>query len=451
MTAPPPPVPGSSAWPDAPPGSAPGSASGSPSGSARTGKRWYAVAVGILLIMLLGYADRVNVSVAAPQLMKAFHLSASAYGVVSSSFGWLYTLVLVPVGVLIDRRGARRYLPAFIVIWSIGAGLTGAAAGLGMLLVARLVLGLGESAVVPGSNIVVREWSPARERGLFTGFSNAGTLIGPGLGSIVAAALIASAGWRGSFGVMTLVGLIVAVAWWALYRPPEEARWLTKAERRHIQATRLNADTAASARGIPVARLFRTRAVWGLMLTQGCANYTSYLFLTFLPLYLSGERHISGMGTGWISGVTYGGAAIGTLAISILSDRFLKPARLKAGGRRYAISIAMICGMVLLAAPAVTSTAALVILVAIVLALITAALSLNYTLASDLTADSSSTGRVVSFNAFGGNVFGLLAPIVTGWLIDRTGSYTVPFEVAAVLLGVGALINLFVSRGVIEA
>ncbi len=414
---------------------------------AQEGRRRYVIAFALLLLAMLSYIDRVNISVAAPAILKEFDLSKGQLGLAFSAFFWTYALLLVPFAWLADRYGTRLIIPIAIVVWSTGAAATGLAGGFVTLLLARLLLGVGESPVFPTGNLVVREWAPAKERGTFTAIFNAGSLIGPAVGAALAGYLVVSFGWRASFVILAVVGLLGAVVWLVVYRTPEGASWISKGEREAILTGR---ETEEDGRGdlfpMSIRALLRTSTIWGLMITQGCAVYTQYLFLSFLPLYLVDKRGLEIFGAGYMTGIIYGIAVLGSVAVAYVSDKVLRSAKVSHGDRRKVVVCTLGLGVVLLAVPYVNSTAAVVVLVAWTLTMITAAITLNFALAGDLTVDRSSAGRVFGLVTLGGNLFGLTAPIVTGYLVEGTNSYSVPFFVAAVLLLVGALVSWFMVR-----
>jgi ACS family glucarate transporter-like MFS transporter len=415
------------------------------------GHRRYLIAAGLGIIACLGYMDRVNFSVAGASLIKEFHLTTGEFGLATSIFSWAYVVFLIPFGILADKRGSRLALPLAIIVWSLGAGLTGASVGFGTLIVARLLLGAGEAPVFPAGNTVVREWAPAKERGVFTGTLNAGTVVGPAIGAVVAAYLVFGLGWRGSFFVEGLFGIAVGIIWYLLYHKPQDAKWLSAKERDFILANREDTLTGSrTATAMSVWSMLRTRSIWGLMLAQGAAIYTSYMFLSFLPLFLETQRHLQVLSSGWATGLTYGIAAVGSVVVARFSDRLLKRSDVLKGGRRKAVALVMLLTLPMLALPFATSVPLLIVLVSWVLIMDTAAITLNWTLASDLIADKASTARAFALVGVGGNVFGLLAPIVTGYLVGGTGNYDVPFIVAAGLLVAGAVITFTMSTRVLQ-
>jgi MFS family permease len=418
------------------------------------GRRRYIIAGGLMLLVTLGYMDRINMSTAGAQIIAQFGLTTGDYGLLTSVFNWAYLALLIPVGLMADKWGARWVLPISVIIWSIGSGFTGLSIGIGALVAARLMLGAGESTIYPVGNATIQEWAPRQERARFAGMLNAGALVGPAVGAILSAYLIASLGWRSSFVILGVFGAIVGIAWFLVYKKPEEAKWLSASEREFILRERVDpiqdAQTVKQAR-LTLPQLLAKPTMWGLLLAHGCAAFTNYLFLSFLPLYLETERHLGTLFSGWVTGGIYAFAAVGSIAVAYFSDRIIPPSKLKSGGRRKLVVIVLLLGLPLLALPWVTNVPALVILISYVLVMITSAMTLNYALAGDLIQGNSAKGRVFSLVTIGGNVFGLLAPIVTGFLVQATGSYTGPFILAGTLLGVGAIITATLSKRTLTA
>jgi ACS family glucarate transporter-like MFS transporter len=393
------------------------------------GGRRYIIGIGLMLLVTLGYMDRINWSIAGSHIIEEFGLTTGQYGILTSVFSWAYLALMIPVGLMADRWGARLLLPISIIVWSIGAGMTGAATGLTALVVARLLLGAGEAPMYPVGNSVISEWAPRQERARFTGLLNAGALFGPALGG---------------------VGIVFGLVWLLVYNTPEKTKWLKPAEREFILRERVDPQVAAqgySTKPLTLPVLLRTRTMWSLLIAHGCAAYTNYLFLSFMPLYLEKERGLEGLGSGWVTGITYAVAAVGSIILAYVADRLVPADKLHSGGRRKLVTTAMVAALPLLVLPFVDNVVAIVILIAWVLIMITSAMTLNFALAGDLIQGNPSKGRVFALVQVGGNTFGLLAPIVTGFLVDGTGSYTIPFILAGLLLAVGATLTAKFSRG----
>jgi ACS family glucarate transporter-like MFS transporter len=153
------------------------------------GKRLF-IAVFLFFNLFINYMDRTSLSIAVPVIAKEFHWNSGTVGVVLSSFMWTYAACLIPWGWMTDRIGTRKVNGLSVSLWSISAMLTGAAVGFGTMIAAMLLLGVGEAASLPTAGKVVRQWFPARERGLATAIFNAGTFAGPAISAPIVAWIV---------------------------------------------------------------------------------------------------------------------------------------------------------------------------------------------------------------------------------------------------------------------
>jgi MFS family permease len=400
----------------------------------------------------INYLDRVVLSVAAKPIAAEFHLSPVSLGYLFSSFVWTYTVFLIPMGQFVDRFGTRRVAAFGIGIWSLATVLTGAAGAFGPLLASRLAMGAGEASSNPVCAKTVRQWIPARERGVANAIFNAGSFAGPAFCLALIGFLIAAFGWRWAFVISGAIGFVWLVLWLALFDTPERTRWLSQAEREMILRERNN-GIEAQGEGEPdgLMRLLRSRTLWGIALTEGCNIYAQYLFLTWLPSYLQMTRHLSITNSGWLSGVPYGGAVLLAVLAGFLSDRYVKRAGVISGRRRHAIAVSMTCGAAILLVPLATSFAALVAVLTVSLSGIAATNATNFSLLSDMLPNQRDIAKAMGFVIVGGNVFGLLAPIVTGYVISSTGGFDWAFAIAGVLLLTGIVITLTMTHQPIVA
>jgi MFS family permease len=410
-----------------------------------------------VLLMALGtinYIDRINLSVASAPIAKTFHLSPVALGYLFSSFSWTYILFVVPAGLLVDRFGTRIVAAGAILFWSAASMLSGGAASFGMLMLTRLGLGAGESAMYPAGLRVVREWAPFPERGIATATFNSGSYAGPAFGAVLVSWLVTVVGWRWSFVATALLGFAWAAVWLLFFRQPEKAPWLTLAEREKILAERGvdNAARPASAGGLrTVAELLRSPSMWGVALTQGCGVYTQYLFLTWLPNYLQTERHLTIVKSGLFTALPYAIAVVLAITLGRASDRALNAASAANGGRRTFVICALLVSSVVLLAPYVASIWLLAALLTVSLTCVCTASATNFALTNDLLRTPSAAGTAFSLVILGGNIFGLLAPIVTGYVIAATGGFAGAFLIAGALLVVGATVSFTLTRTPITA
>lgn len=381
-----------------------------------------------------------------------FGLSPVEMGYLFSSFLWLYVICLIPMGMIVDRVGTRMVNAAGIALWSLATVSTGLAPGYGALIASRLVMGMGESTSYPAGNRVIREWMPASERGLSMSVFNSGAYFGPAIGSILIGALVAAAGWRMAFYVCGGIGFVWLALWLLRYRLPEHADWISAGERAHILRERnAGTDVPKGARAIGVQGLLRAPALWGIMLTQGCGVYTQYLFLTWLPGYLQSQKSISLLASATLSSMPYFGAVVLGIALGRVSDRLLARQAASNGRRRLMVAAMMLLGSVILLVPLASSLEVILLLITVALTGVSSAISLNFALLNDLLMSPADIGSATGMQVFGGNVFGLLAPIVTGYVISSTGNYDLAFVIAGCLLVIGVASSLFLTRGAIGA
>ncbi len=398
----------------------------------------------LFFLTVINYFDRVVLSIAMPVLAVTFALTPVSEGWLLSAFIWIYVLLQVPGGVVLDRWGTRRLTAAAVGFWSLATAATALSTSYAFLLVTRVLLGVGEAPTFPAGIRAVREWAPMRERAWATAIFQAGPAFGTATSAIVIGWLITVAGWRTAFVVSGGLGLVWVLVWLAWFRDPAEAAWLSPGERQMILAER--SPGGVSGLGLSITELAQSRTMWGLFIVQGCVNYTQYLGLTWLPSYLVRSRGLDLLHSGFDLAVIYLGACAITLAAGWLSDRTLTAEAARLGRRRTTLVLCCALSSAMLAVPFVAAGWALTATLMLSLAGVQSALTNNYALVSDLVQDGGGIGKAVSWLQLGGNVFGLFAPILTGYLIQATGSYTSAFLLAGGLLLVGAVAALTLTH-----
>jgi MFS family permease len=406
------------------------------------------VLIFVLMFFLatINYVDRVVLSVSATPIAKEFDISPVQLGYLFSSFLWLYVICLVPMGMIVDKFGTRAVNAAGIGLWSIATALTGFAPGLSTLIASRILMGVGESTTYPAAGRVIREWIPMRERALFAAIFNSGAYFGPAVGGLVLTWLVSTAGWRTAFFVCSAIGFVWLAAWLIWFRLPEQASWLSSEERAMILRERGDNAAQAAAPSLGIGRLLASTSMLGLMLTQGCAVYTQYLFLTWLPNYLQAERGMSMLKSGALMALPFLGAVILTALIGKLSDTLLTEETIRTGGRRRLAALSMLAGSLILLTPLVGNVYVILLLIMIALSGVASTVAMNIALVSDLLRSSADAGRATGLLILGGNIFGISAPIVTGYVIQSTGNFDYAFVVAGALLVVGSLAVFLLAR-----
>ncbi len=405
-------------------------------------RRW-AVVLLLTLGVIIAYVDRANLSVAvaAHDFKKYFALTDRDRGTLNSAFFWSYALLQIPAGWLVDRYGVKFPYAISFLFWSGISAATGAASSLRQLLAFRVLLGVGESVVTPASMRWIRFHFDEKERGFVVGLYMAGTKLGPAIGSFVAASLIAAYDWRAMFLVLGLGGLLWLVPWMSL----------VKNDDREIEARSVLKSKTASA---PFSAVMASPVMWGIILGTFSYNYFVYFCMTWLPSYFVERRNLSLSSTGLYTAISFASmAGMATLA-GWVADRMI--AR---GGHPVRIRKAFTIAGLLLASTEVFGSYADSPRVALFFAIFSLTglglATANYWALTQTLIPGAAIGRIVGVQNCASNLSGIVAPILTGWLKQATGSYEAPMQAiwGFLLMGVAAYVFLVrekyapVSRG----
>lgn len=406
----------------------------------------------LLALVTINYMDRSALGVVAQAVRGEFKLSPVQMGYLFSSFLWTYALCVLPVGILLDRFSARNINSTGIALWSLVMAATAAVSSFTGLMTTRLLMGAFEATSIPSSGRIVREWMPARERGVANVFWSAGSFVGPAIGAVITASIASAYGWRGAFVVLGALGFVWLICNLVWFDRPEKVKWLSDDERRKILTERSAGSpdeigTPGSA-GV-VLELLRSPSMWGAMIAQAAGIYALYLLLFWLPSYLQETKHLTIMKTGLYTAVPWAIAVPVSIVIGIVSDRVLASQTLLAGGRRGMVIVCVLLAAVMVFVPFTDNTSLILALFALSLSGINAAISLNVTLVTDLVHRVRDVGKAISLTILAGNVCGLLAPIVTGYVVAGLHSYDWALWIAGILLVIGAVALGTMTRGVI--
>ena len=426
-------------------GDAPRASEVRPPSSSATRDRSAAVRWGVVGLLTLGminaYVDRVNLSIALPEMTRTFDLGPNAAGLALSAFFWSYALFQIPAGLLVDRFGVRSLYIYGLVLWSVAAAGTALTTSLGWLLAMRLLLGVGESVVAPASMRYIRAHFDERQRGLAVGLYMTGTKIGPAIGFPVAGFLMLTYGWQLMFVILGIGGLLWLIPW----------VWLVK--RDDVAAVPPDAYISVSGAGIASAahqtvswrEMGRSPVIWGTALGTFCYMYFVYYCMTWMPSYFKEVYGMSLSEMGWYSGISFAGMAVvaalgGWAADQCISRGFdAVPVRKSFILTGFALAATQTVG-VFTESPPVMLFFAVFSLCGLGLA------TANYWALTQTLIPSGSIGIVVGFQNTAANVAGIAAPWVTGWMVAQTGSFDAPIKATGVWLIVGAASYVFLVR-----
>ena len=394
-------------------------------------RRWTLVAL-LCLAAIINFLDRATISVALPRIAQEFSLGPTAKGLVLSSFFWFYTLLQVPVGVLVDRLNVRWLYAGAFALWSVACGLTGMVGGFATLIVMRIILGIGEAVMLPGSLRVVNIIFPPRDRGLPTGIVTSGTRLGLALGTPLVAWLTVRYGWRTMFAVVGFSALIWLLPWIMTFPGPSSAR---------SEETTSQNDPAGKPRGW----LFTIdRNLIGSCLGYFSFGYYQYMLMTWLPDYFVHVRHFQLLKAGVYAAASYLIWGFGQAAGGWLGDAMVGWGWSETTVRKGLISASYVSGLLLIPAVLVSNPQVAMLLVAG--SSLVGVSSSNILVIMQNCAPHGEVGSWIGFGNFVGNLGGVLSPFVTGVLISWTGSYFPGFALAPLVLVVGILPFWFIVQ-----
>ncbi len=417
--------------------------------SARGGLRWWmlgwALAGGVL-----NYMDRSAVSIAAPALMADFGLTRTDIGLMGSVFSWTYALGQLPAGWLVDRFGVRRMYCLAIAVWSLATAVMVVGSRLWHFLIFRTLLGIAEAPNGPASSKLTVEWFPRAERGQATAIWDSGSKWGPAIAPPILTAIMVGFGWQAIFTVLGIAGVVLAIALYAFYRPPEEHPRIGEAELAYIVGERRTQSSGATR--VSWFELFRFRQIWGMMIGYFCVIWIWNIFIVFLPLYLQEARGVSIKGTGVLASVPYLGAAILGICGGFVMTRYTRTSGhdpLTAKRHVLAVSAAS-AGALICVIPFVASLPLTIAVMTVALGFVATMTAAAWAISGDIV-DSSQVASAGAIQNFGGYFGGAFSPVLTGMIADRTGSYTLSFVIGGIIASLSAVVYTVLVRRPIGA
>jgi ACS family D-galactonate transporter-like MFS transporter len=395
---------------------------------AMSGTRRWTLVVLLFVAALINYLDRATISVALPRISGDLLLGPTAKGVLLSAFFWSYALMQVPIGWLADRASLRWLYAASFALWSLACGFTGLAGSLAVLILLRVVLGVGESIYLPGSvKFISLAFSP-EERGLPTAIFDSGVRAGLAIGAPLVAWLVSRHGWRNMFMLVGFTALVWVVPWVLAF--PSRLK----------QEAQVRQPDAAS-RAVRKSLTFN-RNLLGASLGFFCFGYYNYLLVTWLPDYLVEVRHLTLLKAGFLAAIPYIVWAVSEVAGGWVSDQLVRQGSNETRVRKGMITLGFATGLMLIPAALVGNLSASIILLAG--GSLVGLSSPNILVVFQACAPHDEVGMWMGFGNFIGNIGGVLSPLLTGILISRTGSYVPGFALAPIILVAGLLAFWFV-------
>jgi MFS transporter, ACS family, hexuronate transporter len=394
--------------------------------------RWYFVLI-VTVAIAISYFDRQTLPVAISAIQRNIPISNQQFSYLQTAFLLSYAAMYVVGGRLLDLLGTRRGFLAIMLWWSVACALHGVAAGFGLLLVARFLLGMGEGGGFPAAVRVVSEWIPAEERSTAVGIINAGTAVGSVLAAPVVARIVLTLGWRAVFFVAGGLG-IVWVVWWAVaYRSDGPA----------VSSNTL--DARVLARELTFAEMVGMGSVRAIVFAKFMSDSAWYFLLFWLPKYLYDVRHFDVKHVGYYGWIPYAASGVGSYVGGVYSSRLLRKGQSLDAARKIALGLSAALMPVVMLVPLAPVQVAIV-LFSVAFFGQQSWSGLIMTLPADifpLSAVGTVSGLVGFGGAIGGGIFGLVA----GRLLDHGFGYGTLFVLVGTFHLVGyTAILLFAGK-----
>ncbi len=405
----------------------------------------------LFLVTTINYADRATISIAAPEIKKLLGLSPVEMGYVFSAFAWSYVLAQLPGGWLLDRFGSKLTYFVSIFMWSLFTLLQGAVGfftggmAVAMLVALRLLVGAAEAPSFPGNSRITSAWFPTAERGTAAAIFNSAQYFATVLFAPLMGWLVHTYGWQSVFYVMGSLGLVTAVVWTRTIYAPKDHPGISAGELAYIDAGGALVDldspkTAAKPKQIDtwlcIKELLANRMLLGVYIGQYCITTLTYFFLTWFPVYLVQERHMTILKAGFIAALPAVAGFIGGILGGYVSDRLLKRGYSLSLSRKAPIVFGMLMSMSMIFCNYVSADWLVVGIMS--LAFFGKGVgALGWAVVADTSPKEAGGLSGGLFNTFG-NTAGITTPIVIGYIVQGTGS----FAGALVFIGANAAVAI---------
>jgi MFS transporter, ACS family, D-galactonate transporter len=407
----------------------------------RTPIRWYMLLL-IMMVMFINFADRANLSVAAPLIGQDLELSPVSMGILFSAFGWMYTATIPFGGIILDRIGPRLLLTLSLIGWSAFTCFMGLGKSLTALIGCRIGVGFFEAPVIPTNVRCVTAWFPATERALSVGLYTSMQYVAMGFITPVLAWISLSYGWPAIFYITGGFSLLGGIIWHIYYRDPHDSCLVNQAELDYIQSGGGLSDSG-STNTVPfswknVKKLLAYRQIWGMFIGQFSVQTTLFFFLTWFPTYLVTGKGLTLLKSGFYAAIPFLVAMAGSILGGKWSDWLIHKGYSNSFARKAPIIIGFALSTVILAANYTENMTLIILFMAIAFFGQAVASSVTGALLSDIAPNGmvGLTGGMLYFIA---NIGGTLAPLVIGYILQATGGYNLALAYVSAVAAFGVL------------
>jgi len=399
-----------------------------PEPASSIGRRRWMICGLLFFAATVNYMDRQVIALLKPTLQIQFGWTEVGYSNIVTAFQFAYGAGLLFIGKLIDRLGTRKGFSLAVFVWSAAAMAHAAAGSIFQFAIARFSLGIGEAGSFPASVKAVAEWFPKRERALTTGLFNSGSNIGALVTPLVVPWITHRYGWRMAFIATGALGFAWIVCWLSFYHRPEHDTQVSAAELAHIQSDPPDQRTTPE-KSVPWRTLLTLRQAWAIALGKFFTDPIWWVYLFWMPDFLSRNLGLSLTGMALPLFVIYSGACVGSIGGGWLSGSLLKRGWTLNASRKSAMLVCALAVTPIMISARTTNAWLAVVLIAIAAGAHQGWSANIYTLASDMF-PRSAVASVVGFATMAGAFSGMFVAKAVGYILQRTGSYVPVFVMA---------------------
>ena len=383
----------------------------------------------LCLMYFITYLDRVNVSTAAAGFGDEFKLSKTQIGLVFSAFAYPYLIFQIIGGWVSDKFGAKRTLIYCGLLWAVATIITGFAGGLISLIAARVLLGLGEGATFPAATSAMSRWVAKENRGFAQGFTHAFARIGNAVAPAIVVAVMVEYGWRASFYICGALSLIWVLAWALVFTEDPAAH------------PRMTAEELAA---LPAAKKNNLQTPWGplfkrmmpVTIVYFCYGWTLWLFLSWIPQYFLHSYNLDLKKSALFASSVFFAGVVGDTVGGIVSDRILKKSGNLKMARSYMVALCMLLTLISLL-PIMFYHDVYISIFCLSAGFFFAEMTIGPMWAIPMDIAPEFAGTASGMMNTGSALAAIISPVVGGYLIDRFGSWELPFVGSMVLMAIG--------------
>lgn len=392
----------------------------------------------LILLFLAGvinYLDRSALSIGAPFITKDLSLSATQMGIIFSSFSVGYAIFNFVGGLAADKYGAKLTLFIAMVVWSLFSGAVALAVGFASLIIIRVLFGMGEGPLSTTFSKMINNWFPQDQRASAMGLTSSGTPLGGAISGPIVGFIAISYSWKISFILIMIIGFVWSVCWW---------KFIKEKPKKSTENVKLKVSQD-SVEKLPLTFYLKQKTVLFTSFAFFAYNYVLFFFLTWFPSYLVKARGLDVKSMSLVTVIPWVLGFIGLALGGIVSDWVYK--RFAGKGVLFSRKIVLVTCLFLSAifigfAGLVTTTVSAVALVAASVFFLYLTGAIYWAIIQDVVRPSS-VGTVGGFMHFLANIAGIIGPTLTGFIVDKTGSFTGSFLLAG---GLAIFASLAVIR-----